>query len=106
MKYENVICKVGSDGKPSPLKNMIFVKHIKPKIRKSKGIILSANASTKLPIGEIVKSSTDQYNSGQYIVMTSGADRVIVDGVDFRIYKDHMVVGLIEFDSNEQINYK
>lgn len=103
--FENIICKMDGDN-PLPMKNMIMVVNMKKEESKIGNIIISSDNSVDVPIGLVKESSSDMFDIGDYILLTTGADITEIGGVKYRIYKDDMVFAKIELTDAELVEYK
>ena len=106
MDYENVICGYTEDETPQPLNGMIFIQELVPKVIKSKGIVLLNNYEGEAPIGIVYKSNSPLFQEGEIVLLTTGADVIIVNGVKCSIYKDEMILGVVYLTDDELDEYK
>ena len=103
--FENIICHMDGDT-PFPMKNMILTREVKKDTVDMGGIIVDGGNPLEVPVGKIEASATDDFDAGEYVLLSTGADLVVVKGVTYRIYKDEMVLAKLEMDKAEEAEYE
>lgn len=102
MKYENLIVRCDKDGNNlTPFKDMAIVEEIPLAAVQNLGSLYVSSTSHTIPYGKITalncKSKKYDYVAvGDKIVMTAGADTMVINSKKYSIYKLDMIIAKCE----------